>query len=453
MPATLSILTNVFRDEKEREIAIAIWSAVIGVAVALGPIIGGALVEHFWWGSVFLVNVPICVVVIAAAFFLVPTSKTPSKPPIDYVGAVMSMVGLVAILYAVIQGPDQGWTSLWIVGPFVGGIAVLVLFVFWERRCEQPMLDVGLFTNMRFTAANLSLTLVFFGLMGAMYLATQYFQNVLGYSPFDAGLATLPVSVGLTVFAIPSAPLDQRFGTKAIVTAGFVAVAGSFVMATQWHVDTPYWFVGITLAVMGMGMGIAMTPATNSVMGSVPVEKAGMGSAMNDTTREIGGAIGIAVMGSMLSSQYTSTLQADIAALPAETRSQISEQVREAIESSIAGAIEVAESVGGADGDRIREGASAAFVSGQDLAMWVAVGASVLGAAVALIWLPARSQPKPGETGSGASDDTRTTRLDAIKAEIEGLGELGAADFERPRYLGGWDTTKTRIARHAPRVR
>ncbi len=308
MPATLSILTNVFTIAKERAVAIALWSAIAGVAVALGPVTGGFLLDHFSWGSVFMVNVPIVIGAVIAGWLIVPTSRDPAAPRVDVVGALLSIVGLIGLVYTIIEAPRHGWTSVETVTGFTVSLAVLAIFIAYELRHEDPMLDVRFFKNPRFTAASVSVTLVSFALFGFIFMSTQYLQFVMGYSPLSAGVHTIPFALAVMVMAPRSAKLVERFGTKRVVATGMLMFAIGLVVASTSTVSSGYGIVLVAIVLMGSGMGLTIAPATESIMGSLPKEKAGVGSAVNDTTRELGGALGVAVVGSLLSSVYTAHL-------------------------------------------------------------------------------------------------------------------------------------------------
>ena len=292
MPATLSILTNVFTVAKERAVAIALWSAIAGAAVALGPVTGGFLLDHFSWGSVFMVNVPIVIVAVIAGWLIVPTSRDPSAPRVDVVGALLSIVGLVGLVYTIIEAPRHGWTSAATVFGFAASLAVLAIFVAYELKRDEPMLDVRFFSNPRFTAASISVTLVSFALFGFIFMATQYLQFVMGYSPLSAGVHTIPFALAVMVMAPRSAKLVERFGTKRVVATGMLLFAVGLLVASTSTVTSGYGIVFVAIVLMGSGMGLTIAPATESIMGSLPKEKAGVGSAVNDTTRELGGALG-----------------------------------------------------------------------------------------------------------------------------------------------------------------
>jgi MFS transporter, DHA2 family, multidrug resistance protein len=383
MPATLSILTNVFTDARERALAIGLWSGVAGIAVALGPVTGGFLLDHFWWGSVFIVNVPIVIAAVIAGRFLVPTSRNPERPRLDLVGAGLSIVGLGALVAAIIEAPSNGWTDPLIITGFVVAVVALTAFVLWERHIDEPMLDVRLFANARFSAASVTVTLVFFALFGFIFLATQYLQFVLGYSAFDAGVRTLPFAFALMVMAPLSSKTVQWFGTKRVVVTGMVLFAAGLVVASTSTVSSGYPRVMLAMILMGTGMGLSVAPATESIMGSLPLHQAGVGSAVNDTSREVGGALGVAIVGSMLSSLYSTNLNAK---LPAT----VPGQVRAAADQSVGAALHVSAQLGRV-GAPLADAARQSFVYAMSRASLVTAAVALVGALLAWRFLPARA--------------------------------------------------------------
>ena len=388
-PATLAILANVFTNPRERAKAIGIWAAVTGAAVALGPISGGFLLQHFWWGSVLIVNLPIGLVALALGAWLVPTSRDPAAPRLDLVGVALSIVAVGGLVYTIIEAPDRGWSSLVTLASFAGIALAAAAFVWWERHSAQPMLDVRIFSNARFSAASGSVMLAFFALFGFVFLLTQYLQFVRGYDTLAAGVRTLPFALA-TGSVAPIAPrLVQRFGTKRIVALGLAFMAAGFVIAAALSATAPYVIVAISASIMGAGLGLTTSPATESIMGSLPPEKAGVGSAVNDTTREVGGTLGVAVLGSLLASLYGSRVADGLRALP------LPDEGRAAARESVGAAFEVArratEQAGPEAGAFIRRVASAAFMDGFHVGSWVAAGVALAGAAAALAFLPARA--------------------------------------------------------------
>jgi EmrB/QacA subfamily drug resistance transporter len=391
MPSTLSILSNVFSG-KERAKAIAVWAAVAGLAVAIGPVIGGYLLQRFWWGSVFLVNVPVVVIAIVAAWFLVPESRDARVPRLDLVGATLSVAGLTALVWSIIEAPSHGWTSIAIFRGFVIAAVVLGAFVIWELRTDDPMLPLWFFRNPRFSAASASIALVFFALFGVIFELTQYLQSVLGYSALEAGLRTLPVSIGLLIGSGLSTRLVPRLGTKLVVASGLAVLAGGLAILGTLEAHSGYSTVAIAFVVLGFGMGLAMAPATDSIMGSLPLAQASVGSAINDTVRMVGGALGVAVLGSILSSRYSSDMASAVQGLPAPAA--------HAARDSLGAALHVAAQSGN---PALAGAAKNAFIGGMAGAIWVAAAIAVVGAIVALIALPARERAELPMAADGSA--------------------------------------------------
>ncbi len=308
MPATLSLLVSVFTDERERATAIGIWAATAGLGVALGPVVGGFLLDHFWWGSIFIVNVPLTALALVAGVRLIPESRDPVARRIDWPGAALSVAGLVALVWAIIEAPSEGWTAAPVLAAGALGAAALTAFVVRQRRIAEPLLDVRLFNNPRFTAASSTIMVLFFALFGFLFLSTQYLQFVLGYSPSAAGVRVLPYAGAMIVCAPLSARLVASLGTKRVATAGMLLFAAGLAVAASISTSSGYGRLAVAFLLMGAGMGLAGAPATESIMGSLPPERANIGSAVNDTTRELGGALGVAVVGSVASSLITGQL-------------------------------------------------------------------------------------------------------------------------------------------------
>lgn len=307
MPGTLSILVHTF-GPAERPKAIGIWSAVSGLGIAAGPVLGGLLVDHFWWGSVLLVNVPVVTVALVGVLVLVPESRNPAPGRLDPIGAVLAIAASSGLVWAVIQGPELGWTSLPVLG--VAGAAVLAAlgFVGWERRCASPMLDLRLLADRRFSGATGVGTLLMFALAGSTFLLTQYLQLVLGYSPLEAGLRTVPIAVAVAVMA-PFAPrLAARIGDGPAVGIGVATLAVGLAVMGWWASTSSYLPVLVGGVLLGAGMGTAMAPASNALMAAVPGGHSGVGAAMNDTAQELGAAFGVAVLGALAAATYSGAL-------------------------------------------------------------------------------------------------------------------------------------------------
>jgi EmrB/QacA subfamily drug resistance transporter len=401
MPSTLSIITNVFTDPVERGKAIGVWAGVSALGIGLGPIAGGVLLEHFWWGSVFIVNLPIVIIGLVLGYFLVPESKDPSHGRLDPVGAGLSIVSLGGILWAIIEGPDRGWTSSGVLTGFIAGGLLLIAFLVWEMRSSHPMLDMEFFKNPRFSSASLAITLVFLSLFGSMFILTQYLQNVLGYSTVKAGAVLIPQAVMLMTFAPMSNTWVQRWGNKRVVATGLSFVAASFLLFSTLTPDSPaIQIIAITMF-MGIGMANTMAPCTDSIMGSLPRAKAGVGSAVNDTTRQMGGAVGVAVFGSLMSSHFSGSMGDKLTGvLPGPLLHEVSDNVGQAV--SIAGHVDAAVPFAG----QIVSAAQDSFVGGLHMVGFVAAGVVFLGVLNVVLFLPARPRDAQAGPAEVAEPDT-----------------------------------------------
>ncbi len=383
-PATLSILTNVFTERSERAKAIGMWGAMTGVGVAAGPICGGWLLEHFWWGSVFAALVPVAAVVAVMTALWVPSSRDPETPPLDLVGLTMSTAAIGTLVFTIIEAPEVGWLTGRTLASFAIVAALLTVFVRWERHVAQPMLDVDLFRNLRFTAASGSVTISFFALFGFIFMVTQYFQFLKGYSPFSTGLRLLPVAISVGAASIIGTKLAVRLGNKAVVSAGLASMGIAFLWISTASFATPYLEIAGQMIVLGVGMGLTSAPATEAIMGVVPKEKAGIGSAINDTTRELGGTLGVAVIGSVFASIYAARL-----ALPSGLPAQAAQAARESVGGAFIAAQRVADAGLGSAAAQLRDAASRAFFDGFAVGCLVAAGVALLGAVAAAVLLPA----------------------------------------------------------------
>lgn len=387
MPATLSLITTVFAPE-ERVKAIAIWAGFAGAGGAIGPIVSGSLLSAgFWWGSTILVNVPIVAVTLLAVTVLSPTSKDDDDSPLDPVGAVFSLVGLAGLLYGIIEG-QHGWSSPSVIAGLVIGGAALVAFVLWELRTEHPMLPMQFFAQRSFSVSSAVITTAFFMMFGFFFLITQYLQFVKGYAPLRAGFATLPIGLALVLVSPRSAALGQRIGAAKVTAGGFGSIALGFAVLSQLQVDSSYFVVLAGIVLLGIGMGSTAAVATGQLMSSVPQSKAGVGSAVNDTTREVGGAFGIAVLGSILNAQYRNGVDLSGLGLPAE----VDETARESMGSALQAASQLPDTVAG----QVVSTASTAFTDALSTVM--VVTAVIAAAAAVLVMLVSEgSAPVPAE--------------------------------------------------------
>jgi EmrB/QacA subfamily drug resistance transporter len=398
MPSTLSIISNVF-DPRERGRAIGIWAAAVGLGVAIGPVVGGALLEHFWWGSVFLINVPILVAGVIAAVLIVPESRNPQPGRVDLVGVALSIVGLIALVYGIIDGGDHGFDRLQALGSIAVGLAVLAGFVWYEGRTDHPSLDVRLFRDARFSSAVASIGLVFFAAMGMMFFLAFYLQLVRGYSPLESGLLMTPFAVAQLIFAPRSAGMVRRYGPKAVCAVGLGLVTVGLVGFALVAAGTPIWVLLVLTFVQGAGMANVMPPVTESIMASLPREKAGVGSAISNTVRQVGGALGVAVLGSVLSAVYRGQIGGSLGGLlPASAQATAEE--------SISGAYGVAGKAGPAAG-QVLGTANDAFITAMHWASGAAALMALLSIGVVLAWLPRRpaTQPVPAAEPTLVQDE------------------------------------------------
>ncbi|HET9772015.1 MAG TPA: MFS transporter [Acidimicrobiia bacterium] len=396
MPATLSILTNVFPPQ-ERAKAIAVWAGLAGAGAAIGPVASGFLLEHFWWGSVFLVNIPLVAATLIAGRVLVPNSRDPHAERLDPVGAGLSIVGLGAVLYGIIEGPTHGWTAPATLGALGLGVAVLALFAAWELRTEHPMLDLRFFRNPTFSSATAAINLVFFAMFGTFFLLTQYLQLVLGYSALEAGVRMLPMPFTMMIAAPSSAKFVEKFGNRKVVSTGLLILGLGLLLLAQSDVDTPYWHLVVACVTMAAGMGLSMAPSTTGIMASLPLRKAGVGSAVNDTTRELGGALGVAVLGSLLASKFAANLPTSVDSLP--------EPAQEAVRSSLGGALGVAASLPAEIGAPLAAAAKVAFVDALGVSLVAAAVVTMAAAVMVRRFYPDRIVPHEGQ-GHGAATVT-----------------------------------------------
>ncbi len=389
MPTTLSILTATFRDSKERAQAIAFWSATFALGTGIGPLVGGWLLTHFHWSSVFYINLPVVAIGLVGGYFFIRDSKADNPRKIDVPGCALSIAGLFALVYAIIQAGIDGWTASNVLYGFAAAVVLLGAFALWERHTSHPVLPLRFFRNMSFTGANLALTLVAFALFGCFFFLSQYLQSVHGYGPLQAGIRLLPIAGAAFVGATSSARVAQRIGTKLTVAAGImVAGAGLFYFYRVAAVDTSYGSIALGMCITALGIGFTMSPATNSVMGSVPMDEAGVGSAMNDTTRQIGGALGVAVLGTLLDSAYIARInQIKWPVTPPP-------QLLEAVRGSIQGAHIAAQNAPSPQlAQFIVSNADQAFTSSMGHALLAAAIIMAVTSLVTLVILPMRVRP------------------------------------------------------------
>ncbi len=405
MPSTLSILGTVFPDPTERARAIAIWAAMAAVGIALGPVLGGLLLAHFSWGSIFTVNIPVVIAALVGGHFLLPTSRDPNPGRMDLLGSVLSIVTLAGLVFAVIEGPDHGWTSTTVFGAAaVGGLA-LAGFLAWEARCSHPMLDLALFRDRRFSIGALTLTLLYFGALGTYFLYTQHLQFVLGYSALRAGVYSVPFAVVLVLCSLQTPRAVARFGTAAVAGAGMAVLAVGVGIRALANAHTGYPLLLLSLVICAVGVGSTIAPSTVSIMNSLTADQAGVGSAMNDAARQVGAAAGVAVLGSVWSSSYHNALR------HSGTRSHIPVSALAAGRQSVGAALATAGHLGAPVGTQLAAIAKAAFVHGSNTANVFGAAVALIGCGIALRLLPRHTTgartgaPTPAATVDGPVPD------------------------------------------------
>jgi EmrB/QacA subfamily drug resistance transporter len=384
-PATLGLLTNIFTTSRERATAIGIWSAISGLAVALGPVTGGLLLEHFSWNSIFLINVPLVVLALVAGARLLPEFRDSDPGRFDLPGALGSIATVGLLVWTIIEAPSNGWTSPVTIGGLVGFVAILTGFVSWERCRTHPLLDVRLFANPRFSAASFAITAAFFSLFGFIFLVTQFFQVVRGYGTLRAGVATLPFALVTIILSPIAIILMKRYGTTRVVALGLSLMSVGFALAAMAHVDSPYWGrLVIAMVLMAAGLALTTGPATDAVMGALPLSKAGAGSAVNDATREVGGTLGVAVVGSVMSSFYGSQLADALSSLGLSSSTVAT--ARESVVSGLNTVAALPAPARDAAGGAVRQ----AFMDGLQAGSLVAATTTAVAAVAVMIFLPAR---------------------------------------------------------------
>ena len=402
MPSTLSIINDVFREPAERARAIGTWAGTTGLGIAIGPIAGGLLLAKFWWGSIFLVNVPIVVAGVIAALVLVPDSKNPAVDPPDPGGSLLSIAGFGLLLWAIIEAPTQGWTSPSVIGVGVSSLAVLAAFALFEVHSRHPMLKLAFFKDRRFSIAAAGESLGLFGLLGALFVQTQFLQFDLGYSPLQAGLRILPIAGMLGATAVVAPLIARAIGTKFTAAAGLLVIAGGMWQIVTISVSAPtYGDVLPGMILIGLGAGLLIPTATNSVVGSVPQGDSGVGSATNGVAIQVGGALGVAVIGSVLSTRYRDRMTTALSGRHVPTVAM------HAIVGSLGGALVVAHDVGGVTGELLANAARSAFVSGVRVALGAGAAVALGGALLVLLRLPSRASGPAPDSNPGTGQANR----------------------------------------------
>ena len=383
MPSTLSLLQSAF-PRRERAKAIAMWAGFAGAGGAIGPVMGGILMAHFWYGSVFFVAAPIALVAFVASAILAPASREAVQHRLDLGGAALSVIGFSALLAAIIEGPARGWTDEFVLAGFVLAVVCLVGFVLFERRTPEPMLDMRFFHNRRFAMGSMGITVTFFAMFSLFFILTQFLQYVQGYSALEAGVRGLPFAATM-ILVSPRAPLiSARLGAKRAVAGGMMLVVVGLLLMSLVRIDTPYWYVAMCLFLVAGGVGSAMPSLSSGIVQSVPSHKVGVGSAVNDTTREVGGAVGIAVIGSVVSSIYRSNAASTIEQFPADLQPLARVNIARAL--GLVDGLE--QQAGAAAADALRTELRQAFVDGTHVALRVSAALVAVGAAIMFVRLP-----------------------------------------------------------------
>jgi len=422
-PSTLSLLVNVFTERGERAMAIGLWGATTGIGIATGPIVGGWLLERYWWGSIFAFMAIVAAGIAVLVAVWVPGSRDPSTPPIDWRGLLLSAAGMTALIFGVIEAPDWGWRSSAALGSIVGGVVLLTIFVLVEQRTERPMLDVALFRNARFTAASGTVAISFFALSGFIFLVVQYFQVVKGYSPLGTGVRLLPVAGSVAVTSVVGTKLAVRVGNKVIVGTGLLLFATGLLWASTASGSTTYLVIVGQMVFLGSGMGLTSAPATEAIMGAVPAAKAGVGSAVNDATRLFGGTLGVAIIGSVATSLYTSRL---VSELPPGIPGRAVAGAKGSVGGAIISSHQLSKLGFGQAAHGLAHSATNAFLYSLAGGCRVVGGVTIVGAIVAIAFLPAR--PRQPED---IADQT-----DQLGAQSSSLGAEPARGSATPAPAG-----------------
>jgi EmrB/QacA subfamily drug resistance transporter len=409
MPQTLSIISNVF-EPAERPRAIGLWATAVGLGIATGPVLGGLLLDHFWWGSVFLINVPVTAAGIIAAAILVPESRNRAAGGIDYVGVLLSIAGLVSLVFGIVQGGDgDSWVSLGVLGPIVGGLVILAAFAAYEARIQHPSLDVRLFRDRRLSASVGSLGLVFFGMGGVFFFTSFYLQNVRGYTPLAAGLLTVPFAAGQLLMSPRSARLVQRYGAKTVGATGMFVMAAAIAGYATLGTASPIWMLAVLFGIQGAAIGMSMPAATAAVMDVLPRERAGAGSALTNTARQVAVALSVAILGSILADFYRNSLAPSLAGLSAAARDTAS--------SSITATQAVAQQLGPA-GRSLLAPANTAFVDAMHVTTLVAALVALAGGFVVLRWMPGKARPAALAASGSRAAEIAAPGEDSVESEL-----------------------------------
>ena len=434
MPATLSIISNVF-PPKERGRAISIWAGVAALGIPLGPVLGGILLNNFSWGSVFLINIPIVLVALVAGRFLVPESRDPQASPPDLLGVVLSIAGLVALVYGIIEVPQDGWTGQTPLIAWAAALVILGAFVAWEFRAPSPMLPLSFFRQRQFNGAILALLILGFSLVGGFFLLTQYLQYVRGLTPLEAGVRLLPVAT-LTIGAQLGTRLSERIGVKFVAGGGLLLVALALYLLAQLNLasgDAPLLW---TLALLGLAIGATIAPSVTTMLASVPVTRAGIGSAMNSFAQQLGGALGVAVIGSLLNANFSANIAPAVAHLPPAVPTDV-------VKGSLNGALAIAQRLGGSLGAQLTAASRLAYTAGMGNALTIGALIALVSAVVVIILLPRRIQEYTPVTQAANGEDRKRAAWNGQRPQ-HSSSTPGAPKDDAPKDAPGGFATKPR---------
>jgi len=387
LPATLAIITNVFPRE-ERGKAIGVWAGLNGIGIALGPIIGGLIIDRLDWHWVFIINLPIAAIALIAGLFLIPDSRDPNQKRLDIVGTVLSATALASLVFGLIQGGNWGWTDHTVVATLVSGVVLIACFILWERYTPNPMLEVSFFRSPRFSAGVGAVSMMSLALIGLTFSLTLYMQFVIGYTALETGIRFVPLALGVFIGAGSADKIVSRIGTTYVITIGFIGTATIGAIASFWQLDTAYWQLGAIFFGLGFFLGYIAAPATDAVMGALPEARAGIGSAMNTVSRLVAGSIGVAVLGALLSTIYSSNIQKALAGVEG-----LSEEFIEIASDSIGAALAAAEGLPEPLAYEVALAARESFMDGWQVLAFFTCSMSIIAASVVFRFMPARHRP------------------------------------------------------------
>jgi EmrB/QacA subfamily drug resistance transporter len=401
LPATLAIITNVFPRE-ERGKAIGVWAGLNGIGIALGPIIGGLIIDNLNWNWIFLVNIPVAIVALSAGWFLIPESRDPNPKKLDIPGTILSSSALALFVFGLIKGSDWGWTDIGILASLGGAMILGFLFILWERKTENPMLEIGFFKNARFSAGVFSVSVMALAMIGITFGLTLYMQFVHGYTALETGIRFVPMALGIFMGAGSADKIVEKIGTNKVILVGFLGTAMTLLLASFWEVNTVYWQLGILFFFFGFFLGYIAAPATTAVMGALPEARAGIGSAMNTVSRMLAGSIGVAALGATLNSLYTSNFKDAITSV-----SGLPTEITEAASESIGAAVTIGESLPAGTGEALAQVGKESFMDAWQIMAFISVTICIIGALIVFKIMPPKHEPIPKVVPDTVSGDTK----------------------------------------------